>query len=334
MPLRFVSRTILFTLIALAALVSQTFVLTLVAANPPSDLGLPSGTEVEVRLMDELTTENAEPGDTFTATLMRSVVVNGRRVVARDTTVQGRVLEAVSSGRLKRPASITLELTHAGRRTLVTEPLMLDGKSHKGRNVALIGGGAGAGAILGGVAGGKKGSIIGGLIGAGAGTATAYMTGKNELVLPVEMALTFVAGGTATAAAPPQEPEPSYEAPTTRTRTRRGRESSTRRRESRGSVEVIFSEQDGEIIEEYVREHGTGLPPGLAKKDRLSPGLERQLRRNGRLPSGLQKRLSPFPRALEARMGRLPRGHRRVFLGKRALILTAANVIMDIFHVR
>ena len=80
---------------------------------------------------------------------------------------------------------------------------MLDGKSHKGRNVALIGGGAGAGAILGGVAGGKKGSIIGGLIGAGAGTATAYMTGKNELVLPVEMALTFVAGGTATAAAPP-----------------------------------------------------------------------------------------------------------------------------------
>ena len=284
--------------------------------------------------MDELTTENANPGDTFTATLMRSVVVNGRRVVARDTTVQGRVMEAVSSGRLKRPASITLELTHAGQRTLVTEPLMLDGKSHKGRNVALIGGGAGAGAILGGVAGGKKGSIIGGLIGAGAGTATAYMTGKNELVLPVEMALTFVAGGAATAAAPPQEPEPSYEAPTTRTRTRRGRASSTRGRSPRGSVEVIFSEQDGEIIEEYVSEHGTGLPPGLARKDRLPPGLERQLRRNGRLPPGLQKRLSPFPHALEAKLGRLPRGHRRVFLGKRALILTAANVIMDIFHVR
>jgi hypothetical protein len=334
MPLRFVSRTILFTIITLAALASQAFVLNLVAATPPRDLGLPSGTEVEVRLMDELTTENAEPGDTFTATLMRSVVVNGRRVVARDTTVQGRVVEAVSSGRLKRPASITLELTHAGQRTLVTEPLTLDGKSHKGRNVALIGGGAGAGAILGGVAGGKKGSIIGGLIGAGAGTATAYMTGKNELVLPVEMALTFVAGGAATAAAPPQEPEPSYEAPTTRTRTRRGRASSTRGRSPRGSVEVIFSEQDGEIIEEYVSEHGTGLPPGLARKDRLPPGLERQLRRNGRLPPGLQKRLSPFPHALEAQLGRLPRGHRRVFLGKRALILTAANVIMDIFHVR
>lgn len=333
MPVRFVPRTILFALIALAALVSQTFVLNLVAATPPRDLGLPSGTEVEVRLMDELTTENAEPGDTFTATLMRSVVVNGRRIVARDTTVQGRVVEAVSSGRLKRPASITLELTYAGQRTLVTEPLTLDGKSHKGRNVALIGGGAGAGAILGGVAGGKKGSIIGGLIGAGAGTATAYMTGKNELVLPVEMALTFVAGGPVAAAAPPQEPEPSYEAPRTRTRTTR-RENSTRGRSRRSSVEVIFSGPDREIIEDYVWEHGSGLPPGLAKKDRLPPGLERQLRRNGQLPPGLQKRLSPFPHALEAQLGRLPRGHRRVFLGKRALILTAADVIMDIFHVR
>ena len=333
MPLSFVPRTILLTLIALAALVSQAFVLNLAAANPPRDLGLPSGTEVEVHLMDELTTENAEPGDTFRATLMRSVVVNGRRVVARDTTVQGRVVEAVSSGRLKRPASITLELTHAGQRTRGTEPLMLDGKSHKGRNVALIGGGAGAGAILGGVAGGKKSSIIGGFIGAGAGTATAYMTGKNELVLPVEMALTFVAGGPVAAAPPPQEPEPSYEAPRTRTGTSR-RQTSTRGRSPRGSVEVIFSGQDREVIEDYIREHGTGLPPGLAKKDRLTPGLERQLRRNGQLPPGLQKRLSPFPRALEAQLGRLPRGHRRVFLGKRALILTAANVIMDIFHVR
>ena len=55
MPVRFIPRTILFTLIALATLVSQTFVLNLVAATP-TDLGLPSGTEVEVRLMDELTT--------------------------------------------------------------------------------------------------------------------------------------------------------------------------------------------------------------------------------------------------------------------------------------
>ncbi len=35
MPLRFASRTILFTIITLAALISQAFVLNLVAATPP-----------------------------------------------------------------------------------------------------------------------------------------------------------------------------------------------------------------------------------------------------------------------------------------------------------
>ena len=41
------------------------------------------------------------------------------------------------------------------------------------------------------------------------------------------------------------------------------------------------------------------LPPGLAKKDRLPPGLEKQLVRNGTLPPGLQKRLYPAPAELE-----------------------------------
>ena len=41
------------------------------------------------------------------------------------------------------------------------------------------------------------------------------------------------------------------------------------------------------------------LPSGLAKKDRLPPGLEKQLVRNGTLPPGLQKRLYPAPAELE-----------------------------------
>ena len=35
------------------------------------------------------------------------------------------------------------------------------------------------------------------------------------------------------------------------------------------------------------------LPPGLAKRDTLPPGLERQLQRNGKLPPGLEKRALP-----------------------------------------
>ena len=70
------------------------------------------------------------------------------------------------------------------------------------------------------------------------------------------------------------------------------------------TVAVIFSTGDREIIIEFARGKRSGLPPGLAKKDRLPPGLERQLRRNAQLPPGLQKRLTPFPSALEAELGR------------------------------
>ena len=44
--------------------------------------------------------------------------------------------------------------------------------------------------------------------------------------------------------------------------------------------------------------YATGaLPPGLAKRRRLPPGLQKHLRERGQLPPGLQKRLtsSPFP---------------------------------------
>lgn len=38
---------------------------------------------------------------------------------------------------------------------------------------------------------------------------------------------------------------------------------------------------------------GGGLPPGLAKRDSLPPGLQRQLDEKGRLPPGLEKRALP-----------------------------------------
>jgi hypothetical protein len=72
-----------------------------------------------------------------------------------------------------------------------TSTVSRSGGSHKKRNLALIGGGAGAGAIIGGIAGGGKGSAIGALAGAGAGTAGAYATGEKDVSFPAESKLTF-----------------------------------------------------------------------------------------------------------------------------------------------
>jgi len=63
----------------------------------------------------------------------------------------------------------------------------------------------------------------------------------------------------------------------------------------------FYKGHDREVIGGWYDEHRGQLPPGLAKKDRLPPGLEKQLVRRGTLPPGLQKRLQPCPEELERR---------------------------------
>jgi hypothetical protein len=301
----------------------------LVAWLAPSGLAqsIPAGTEIKVRLLDQLDTGETQAGQIFSATIAEPVRSGGRTVLARGTTVKGRVTDVVSSGRLKRPASITLELTRIGGTNMQAEALQLDGKSHAVRNVALIGGGAAAGAILGGVAAGGKGAAIGTAVGAGAGTATAYLTGKQELVLPVETLLTFVAAGS---------PATLRETRAAELESHAVRGSRDERREDADAYDaLIFSEHDQRLIRAYFRPRGgRGLPPGLAKRNgNLPPGLEKQMRRNGTLPPGLQKRVEPFPMDLSRRLPRLPGGYSRVIVEGRALILAGDSTIVDLMFI-
>ena len=78
------------------------------------------------------------------------------------------------------------------------------------------------------------------------------------------------------------------------------------------------------------------LPPGLARRETLPPGLQRQLQRNGTLPPGLMERLQPLPADLEERLPPVPEGRRRVVLGGNVIILDEqtqqiVDLIVDIF---
>ena len=289
-------------------------------------------TRIQVRLNEKLETGQAQSGQTFSGTIARSVTVGGRVVLARGTRVKGRVVEAVSSGRLKRPASITLELTQVGGASIRTEPLRLDEQSHVVRNAELIGGGAATGTLLGAAAGGKKGAAVGAAAGAGAGSAVAYFTGKKEIVLPPETWLTFViasSGGSVAEAAPVALPERRA------VRRRQDDDEDQEYEEREEERRPAFSEHDREIIVRYFRCSTSNLPPGLAKRGgNLPPGLERHLERNGTLPPGLEKRVERFPVVLERQLPRLPRGYSRVMISGRAIIIDGNNRILDLMFIR
>jgi hypothetical protein len=79
--------------------------------------------------------------------------------------------------------------------------------------------------------------------------------------------------------------------------------------------------------------HRNGLPPGLAKKDQLPPGLEKQLVRRGTLPPGLQQRIQPCPPDLERRLPPPPPESAHVLIGGHIVLLNRrTNVVIDIFH--
>ena len=157
---------------------------------------VPAGTQVSIRLGQAIDSGTAKQGATFEGTLATPLVAEGMEVAAVGSAVTGSVTNAVSSGRLNRPAELSLVLTSLtvkGGETvdITTDAWSMKGESHKKRNIEMIGGGAGAGAVIGALTGGKKGAAIGGAVGAGAGTGVAAATGKKEIVLATETKLDF-----------------------------------------------------------------------------------------------------------------------------------------------
>jgi len=103
------------------------------------------------------------------------------------------------------------------------------------------------------------------------------------------------------------------------------------RDEGRGRDDYKHHEGD---IRGWYAEHQGNLPPGLAKKDRLPPGLERQLVVRGTLPPGLQKRLYPCPEDLERRLPPPPPDCAHVLIGGHIVLLNRrTNLVVDVFHV-
>jgi Ni/Co efflux regulator RcnB len=96
-----------------------------------------------------------------------------------------------------------------------------------------------------------------------------------------------------------------------------------------------YSDHDRDSMREWYHDHDRDghLPPGLAKRDQLPPGLERQLRVRGTLPPGLRKRMAPCPEEIERRLPPPPPDCAHVVIGGHVVLVNRRSyVVLDIFH--
>jgi Ni/Co efflux regulator RcnB len=95
-----------------------------------------------------------------------------------------------------------------------------------------------------------------------------------------------------------------------------------------------YNDHDRYEVNEWYRERsGNGLPPGLAKRDQLPPGLEKQLRVKGTLPPGLRKKMYPCPEEVERRLPPPPpECEHRAIGGHVVLVNKSTYAVLDIIY--
>lgn len=150
-----------------------------------SQVEVPSGTELDVRLTNTLNSGTAQVEDRFEGTTLVDLNINGRTVIPAGSVMRGVVTAVDPATRTNRTAKMTVsfdQVTINGRaypiRGTVTQAIQGEGiKGETGRIVT----GAGVGAVLGGILGGVKGAILGTVIGGGGITAA---TEGKEVEVP------------------------------------------------------------------------------------------------------------------------------------------------------
>ncbi len=161
-----------------------------------SALRVPTGTEMKIRLENEIDTKESRDGDRFTA-----VVLSPSRYA--DATIEGHIAKIDKSGKLTGKTELALSFDRIRLRDGRSGPLgaqvvrvygedsakEVDEEGNvksgsKGKTTAVrTGGGAALGAIVGGIAGGGKGAAIGAGIGAAVGAGSTYIQGSNKVKL-------------------------------------------------------------------------------------------------------------------------------------------------------
>jgi hypothetical protein len=160
----------------------------------PAQRTLVSGTSIEARLQDSLSSRRNKAGETLRATVSADAKdAYGQVAIPAGSTVGLRIAQLEpATNKSQADGKIALEVTSVTVRGQTYQlsskvnsvPHQLVGRGVTGGEVEKAGGGAVIGAVVGRVIGGDtKGAVIGGAVGAAAGTAAAVHWASRDVVV-------------------------------------------------------------------------------------------------------------------------------------------------------
>ena len=156
---------------------------------------VPAGTSIVVSLGSAIGSKVSQPGQTFTGSVAKDILVNNEVVIPKGSNVSGTVTDAKPLGRFAGGAVLQVRLDSINLNgydmNVQAASRSFNAKGKGKRTAVMAGGGAALGGIIGALAGGGKGAAIGAAAGAGAGTGGAAFTGNKDIVLPAESDITF-----------------------------------------------------------------------------------------------------------------------------------------------
>src|SRR5579884_1018011 len=162
----------------------------------PAQLTIRPGTFLTVRINQPLSSDHNQPGDAFTATLVRPLVIDGVVIAEPGQTIAGRVTEARKAGRVEGVSRLGVQLTELtlvdGQQVPIQSAMVTrTGPTSVGRDAGAIAGTTAVGAAAGAAADWGRGAAIGAGAGAVAGIVGVLLTRGHATIIYPEQVLTF-----------------------------------------------------------------------------------------------------------------------------------------------
>jgi len=166
------------------------------ATSAPRETALiPEGTQIVIRMIDDVDSTRDRIGQTFRASLDEPILVNGVEIVGRGADVLTKLVDDKESGKLTGRTELTMDvvsITVNGKTVdIATSETTMASESRTGQTAKVVGGTAALGAVIGAIAGGGRGAAIGAASGAGLGGAVQVLTKGQRVRIPAETRLSF-----------------------------------------------------------------------------------------------------------------------------------------------